>query len=98
MLRFRRRGNSVLRKYKDAVTGCRYAEISDLSFISDKQSCYNWLQRHWLSFRCKRACKKADLVVARSNDVAVGLVRYYFVPKAKIVLSPAKDALSDKAE
>ncbi len=73
-----------IKKYKDRETGKRIVEINDLSFLMDRNRRYNWFQRHFQNRRCKRACKKADEILALDNDLAFDLMRYYFIPKYKI--------------
>lgn len=75
---------SAIKKYKDKKTGKTIVEINDLSFLADRNHRYNWLQRHFYNRRYKRACKKADKILALDNDIAFDINRYYFIPKYKI--------------
>ncbi|MCF0176976.1 MAG: hypothetical protein HUJ94_09060 [Bacteroidales bacterium] len=70
-----------MRKYK--VGNERFVEVEDLSFLRDREK-FNWLSRHWFSFRHRKALRKADHVIAMSEDVAHDVVRYYFIPKYKV--------------
>lgn len=72
-----------MKKYKDK-DGKRIVEVDDVSFLRDRNHPYNWFQRHYHHHRLRRALKRADRVIASSPDVAIDVVRYYFVPKTKI--------------
>jgi hypothetical protein len=74
-----------MKKHTDK-DGRRIVEVEDLTFISDRDYPYNWFQRHFRHHRIRLALKKADVVIAASPEVAIDLVRYYFVPKDKIVV------------
>ena len=74
-----------MKKYTDK-DGRRVIEVEDLTFISDRDYPYNWFQRHFHHHRLRLALKKADIVVAADPQVAVDLVRYYFIPKDMIVI------------
>lgn len=74
-----------MKKYTDK-DGRRIVEVGDLTFISDRDYPYNWFQRHFRHHRIRLALKKVDVVIAASPEVAIDLVRYYFVPKDKIVI------------
>lgn len=74
-----------MKKYTDKE-GRNIIEVDDLTFIGDRDYPYNWFQRHFHHHRLRLALKKADLVVAADTRVAVDLVRYYFVPKERIVI------------
>ena len=82
-----------MKKYTDN-DGRRIVEVEDLTFISDRDYPYNWFQRHFRHHRLRLALKKADRVVAANPQVAVDLVRYYFVPKDMIVIRD-QEALND---
>ena len=73
-------------KYKDKATRKRVVEVNDLSYLSDRDHPYNWFQRHFHHHRLRISLKKADIVIAGNETVATDLVRYYFLPKDKIVL------------
>ena len=75
-----------MKKYKDHKTGVRVVEVSDLSFLRDRSHRYGWFRRHYKHHRLRRALKRAGKVIAADPDVAVDVVRYYFVPKDKISL------------
>ena len=74
-----------MKKYTDKE-GRNIIEVDDLTFIGDRDYPYNWFQRHFHHHRLRLSLKKADLVVAADTRVAVHLVRYYFVPKERIVI------------
>ena len=82
-----------MKKYTDKE-GRRIVEVGDLTFISDRDYPYNWFQRHYHHHRLRLALKKADKVVAANPQVAVDLVRYYFVSKDIIVIRD-QESLSD---
>jgi hypothetical protein len=77
----------MMKKYTEADTGKRIVEVYDLSFISDRDHPYGWLKRHFLHFRLKFALWRADRIYAKDTTIGVDLVRYYFVPKEKIVVN-----------
>ena len=74
-----------MKKYTDKE-GRNIIEVDDLTFIGDRDYPYNWFQRHFHHHRLRLSLKKADLVVTADTRVAVDLVRYYFVPKERIVI------------
>lgn len=73
-------------KYRDKATGKKVVEVKDLSYLKDRNHPYNWFQRHYHHHRLRISLKKADVVIAYDETVATDLVRYYFLPKGKIVL------------
>lgn len=73
-----------MRKFIDESTGEKVVEVSDLSYLKDRNHPYNWFQRHYHHHRLRIALRKADRVLAANDTVATDLVRYYFVPKDKI--------------
>lgn len=84
-----------MKKYRDKGTGIRVVEVSDLSFLRDRNHRYGWFRRHYKHHRLRRALKKAGKVIAANPDVATDIVRYYFVPKDKISI---KLSFSHKAQ
>lgn len=81
----------TMKKYKEKGTGRRVVEVDDLSFLRERNHPYGWLKRHYLHKRCKRAVKKADLVLARDSVVAKEISMYYFTPKSKIRILGKKE-------
>lgn len=80
-----------MRKYKDYKIDSKTVEVHDLSFLSDPGHHYGWFRRHYRHHRLRRALKKADRIIAGSQEVAKDITRYYFIPKGKVtVLSPDK--------
>ena len=75
-----------MRKYKDTVTGERVLEVSDLSFLKEREHPYGWFRRHYLHFSLHLALRWADKVYASDNGIAIDLVRYYFGPEDKILI------------
>lgn len=75
-----------MKKYKDKDTGVKVVEVSDLSFLKERNHRYGWFRRHYKHQRLRRALKKAGRIIASDSEVATDIVRYYFVPKDKIVL------------
>ena len=73
-------------KCRKTVSGTKVALVDDLSFLSDRHHRYGWIRRHYHHYRHKRAFRKAELVVVGDQKTAVDVVRYYFVPKEKIVV------------
>ena len=82
-----------MKKYTDNE-GRRVVEVGDLSYLKEREHHYNWFQRHYHHHRLRLSLKKADKVVAANPQVAVDLVRYYFVPKEIIVIR-GQDILND---
>ena len=83
-----------MKKYKDKFSGNRIVEVDDLSFLRERNHRYGWLRRHYFHRRYKRACRRADMIIAQNETVAVDLVRYYFVPKWKITLPQIPESTS----
>lgn len=73
-----------MKKYRDKRTGVRIVEVSDLSFLRERNHRYGWLRRHYKHFRVRRALKKAGRVIAADSVVAADIARYYCVPKNRI--------------
>lgn len=73
-----------MRKFIDESTGEKVVEVSDLSYLKDRNHPYNWFQRHYHHHRLRIALRRANQVLAANDTVATDLVRYYFVPKDKI--------------
>lgn len=74
-----------MKKYTDK-DGCRVVEVDDLSYLSDRNHPYNWFQRHFHHHRLRIALKKADRVIVPDSQTAIDIVRYYFVPKNRIIV------------
>ena len=62
-------------------------EVNDLSFLKEKEHPYGWFKRHFLHFRLKLALLNVDTIYVRDTTTGIDLVRYYFVPKEKIVVN-----------
>jgi hypothetical protein len=69
-----------MKKYRDK-DGKRVVEVSDLSYLTDRNHRYNWFQRHYHHHRLRRALKKAVRIVAADKTVAYDIHRFYFIPK-----------------
>lgn len=80
-----------MRHYIIKIDGHKVAPVEDLSFLSQRHHRYNWLQRHYYNIRYKRACRKADYVIVNNDDVANDVVKYYFIPRSKIVIRRSRD-------
>ena len=74
--------------YKDE-SGNRVVEVRDLSFLSDRDHKYNWLQRHFHHHRLRLKVKKANTIIAASDKVATDIHRFYFIPYDRIDIKPA---------
>jgi hypothetical protein len=76
-----------MRKYKDRKTGKIIIEINDLSFLKEKDHPYGWFKRHFLHFRLKLALRRVDIIHVSDTVTGIDLVRYYFIPKDKIIVN-----------
>lgn len=74
-----------MKKYRD-IEGKRVVEVSDLSYLTDRNHRYNWLQRHYHHHRLRRALKKASKIIAADKTVAYDIHRFYFIPINRISL------------
>ena len=76
--------SNVLPCLMGKVKGCRQVvTIHDLIFLSFPSS-YTWLQRHRYNWTNRRACRKANRIIAVSEFTAKEIVKYFFIPKDKI--------------
>ncbi len=75
-----------MKKYKDKKTGVKVVEVSDLSFLRERDHRYGWFRRHYKHLRVRRALKKAGKVIAADTVVASDIAKYYRVPKERIDL------------
>jgi len=71
-----------MKQYRDG-TGEKIAVVEDLSFLSDREH-FNWIQIHYRNLRHRRACRRADIIFAADDKVALDIVKYYFIPKDRI--------------
>ena len=62
-------------------------EVTDLSFLKEKDHPYGWFKRHFLHFRLKLALQKVDIIHVSNTATGIDLVRYYFIPKDKIIVN-----------
>lgn len=74
-----------MKKYRD-IEGRRVVEVSDLSYLTDRNHRYNWFQRHFHHHRLRRALKKASKIIAADKTVAYDIHRFYFIPINRIFL------------
>lgn len=74
-----------MKKYRDK-DGKRVVEVSDLSYLTERDHRYNWFQRHYHHHRLRRALKKAVRIVAANKTVAYDIHRFYFIPNENIDL------------
>ena len=72
-----------MKKYRDK-DGRRVVEVSDLSYLTERDHRYNWFQGHYHHHRLSRALKKAVRIVAADKTVAYDIHRFYFIPNEKI--------------
>jgi len=87
-----------MKKYRDSQTGKRILEVYDLSFLSERDSGYGWVKLHFNHFRLKFFLKRADRIYVPDCTLAIDLVRYYFVPKEKIVVDKTIFSVPHKAK
>ena len=80
-----------MRRYLVKISGKKVAHVEDLSFLSDREHRYNWLQRHYYNIRFERACRKADRIIASSANVADEIAKYYLIPRSKIIIRQNTD-------
>ena len=76
-----------MKKYRDK-NGARVVEVSDLSYLTDRNHRYNWFQRHFRHHRLRRAVKKATRIIAADKKVATDIHRFYFIPYDRIQIKP----------
>lgn len=74
-----------MKKYKDKA-GVKVVEVSDLSFLRERDHRYGWFRRHYKHLRIRRALRKAGKIVAADSVVAADIYKYYRVPKDNISL------------
>lgn len=74
-----------MKKYRDKE-GKRVVEVSDLSYLTDRDHRYNWFQRHYHHHRLRRSLKKAAKIVAANKTVARDIHRFYFIPDERITI------------
>ena len=73
-----------MKKSSDYNTRKGVVMVHDLSFLSDRNHSYGWLRRHYRHHRLRHALRRADNIIAGSEEVAKDIVRYYFIPKERI--------------
>ena len=73
--------------YKDE-SGNKVVEVRDLSFLTERNHRYNWLQRHFHHHRLRIKVKKANQIIASSDKVATDIHRFYFIPYDRISVKP----------
>lgn len=73
-------------KNTDYKASKRVVEVNDLSFLRDRNHRYGWFKRHYRHHKLRRCLKKAERIIARNPEVAFDIVRYYFIPKDRIIL------------
>lgn len=72
--------------YRNPKDGMKVLEIYALDFISDRDHKLGWFGLHFRHFRIKILLKWADKVYVPDYQVAIDLVKYYFYPRANIVV------------
>lgn len=75
-----------MKKYTDKSTGKTIVELEDLSFLSERNHHFNWLQRHFHHHRLRLWLRSVDLVYVPDGKTATDLTRYYFLSPDKIVI------------
>lgn len=90
MVRFKRKVRQKhpkpTRMYKDE-SGNKVVEVRDLSFLSERNHRYNWIQRHFHHHRLRIKVKKAGTIIAASDKVATDIHRFYFIPYDRITVN-----------
>ena len=76
-----------MKKYKDNA-GKRVIEVSDISYLKDRNHHFNWFQRHWHHHRLRISIKKTDTVIVPDAETAFDIHRYYFIPMDRIIIKP----------
>lgn len=74
-----------MRKYRDSK-GRRIVEVSDLSYLGDRDHGYSWFQLHKKHHTTGWAVRKADIVYVPNETVARDVVKYYLIPKEKVII------------
>ena len=74
-----------VKKYRDSQ-GRRVVEVGDLSYLGDRNHGYTWFQLHRLHHTTGWAVRKADIIIVPNETVAKDVVKYYLVPKEKVVI------------
>ena len=62
-----------MRRYVDRTTGERILEVSDLSFLKEREHPYGWFKRHRLHIAIHMALRWADKVMASDEETAMTL-------------------------
>ena len=75
----------MMKKHTDEE-GRKVIEVEDLSYLTDRNHPYNWLQRHYHHHRLRIAIKKANIVIVPDQKTATDVRRFYFIPKDKIII------------
>ena len=83
----RQRSLKPTKIYRDEA-GNRVVEVRDLSFLTERDHKYNWLQRHFHHHRLRVKVKKAKIIIAASDKVATDIHRFYFIPYDRISVKP----------
>ena len=79
-----------LKKYRDSQ-GRRVVEVGDLSYLSDRNHGYSWLQLHMKHHTTGWAVRKADIIYVPNETVAKDVVKYYLISKDKVVIKGSLD-------
>ena len=72
--------------YTDKATGQRIVEVTDISFLCEREHPYNWLKRHIIHHRLRLALKRVDKVIVHDSQTAENIHRFYFIPKNLILI------------
>ena len=81
-----------MKRYADKTTGERILEVSDLSFLKEREHPYGWFRRHRLHFGLHLAVRWADRIKASDEETADDLVRFYFIPREKVEVMTGTDS------
>ena len=72
--------------YTDKATGQKIVEVTDISFLSEREHPYNWFKRHMIHHRLRLALKRVDKVIVHNSQTAENIHRFYFIPKDHIMI------------
>jgi hypothetical protein len=78
-----------MKKYRDG-DGRKVVEVNDLSYLGNWNHEYSWFQLHKMHHTTGWAVRRADVVFVPNETVAKDVVKYYLIPKDKVVIDPSR--------